>query len=44
MLAGTILRFEKVTGMGLLGIVLVVGGMVLSNLERTELQRDNKDV
>ena len=44
MLAGTLLRFEKVTGMGLLGIVLVVGGMVLSNLERTELQRDNKDV
>ena len=44
MLAGTLLRVEKVTGMGLLGIVLVVGGMVLSNQERTELQNDNKDV
>lgn len=35
MLAGVLLQREKVTGMGLLGIALVVGGMVLSNLDKS---------
>ena len=32
MLAGTVFLYEAVTGMGAIGIVLVIGGMVLSNL------------
>ncbi len=40
MLAGVLLQQEKATGMGLLGIVLVVGGMVLSNMEWKKLHGD----
>ena len=34
MLASTIFLRETITGIGMLGIVLVVGGMMLSSLEK----------
>lgn len=39
MLAGTILYHETVTGMGLLGIILVIGGMVMSSVDKKQLRR-----